>query len=51
MYLIAIAVLTQHNHQEPQVQVVHSRDDEEVGMAYEVKSPENQPRRRWGSIG
>jgi len=23
--------------------VVHSRDDEEVGMAHEVKSPENQP--------
>ena len=23
--------------------MVHSRDDEEVGMAHEVKSPENQP--------
>jgi len=23
--------------------VVHSRDDEEVGVAHEVKSPENQP--------
>jgi len=23
--------------------VVHSRDDEEVDMAHEVKSPENQP--------
>jgi len=23
--------------------VVHSRDDEEVGVAREVKSPENQP--------
>jgi len=24
--------------------VVHSRNDEEVGMAHEVKSPENQPK-------
>ena len=23
--------------------MVHSRDDEEVGVAHEVKSPENQP--------
>jgi len=23
--------------------VVHSRDDEEVGLAHEIKSPENQP--------
>jgi len=23
--------------------MVHSRDDKEVGMAHEVKSPENQP--------
>jgi len=23
--------------------VVHSRDDEEIGMAHEVKSPKNQP--------
>jgi len=23
--------------------VVHSRDDQEVGVAHEVKSPENQP--------
>ena len=23
--------------------MVHSRDDEEVGMAHEVKSPKNQP--------
>jgi len=23
--------------------VVHSRDDEEVGVAHKVKSPENQP--------
>jgi len=23
--------------------VVHSRDDEEVGVAHEVKSPKNQP--------
>jgi len=23
--------------------VVHSRDDEEVGMAHKVKSPENKP--------
>jgi len=23
--------------------VVHSRDDKEVGVAHEVKSPENQP--------
>jgi len=24
--------------------VIHSRDDEEVGVDHEVKSPENQPR-------
>jgi len=33
--------------------VVHSRDNEEVGMAHE-KAPKNQPqfsRQRWGSIG
>ena len=23
--------------------MVHSRDDQELGMAHEVKSPENQP--------
>ena len=31
--------------------VAHSRDDEEVGMAHEVKTSLNFPWRQWGSIG
>ena len=31
--------------------MVHSRDDEEVGVANEVKSPENQPQFSQTTIG
>jgi len=31
--------------------VVHSRDDEGVGVAHEVKSPENQPQFSQMTIG
>ena len=31
--------------------VVHSRDEEEVGVAHGVKTSLNFPRRQWGSIG
>ena len=31
--------------------MVHSRDDEEVGVAHEVKSPENQPQFSQTMIG
>jgi len=31
--------------------VVHSRDDQEVGVAHKVKSPENQPQFSQTTIG
>jgi len=31
--------------------VVHSKDDKELGMAYETTAPELYFLRRWGSIG
>ena len=38
MYSVAIAQFTSWT-----TIVVHNRDDKEVGVAHEVKSPENQP--------
>ena len=31
--------------------MAHSTDDQEVGMAHKVKSPENQPQFFWMTVG